>query len=160
MDIQNLASAKFFTTKDGSEIRELLSHRNSGIRHQSLAEARIAPGLTRTPHYHPKTEEIYYIVAGSGLMTIDGNNNWSGRRMQFRFLQERPIKFTIAAMTNWFCYAAVAPVTKTTIRFFSNLNEFAIELSQVFGTGGMMTFGDLVSWTILRGDRHASSKIS
>ncbi len=27
-----------FTTKDGSEIRELLSHRNSSIRHQSLAD--------------------------------------------------------------------------------------------------------------------------
>ncbi len=78
MDIQNLAKAKSFTTKDGSEIRELLSHRNSGIRNQSLAEARIAPGLTTPPHYHPKTEEIYYIVAGSGLMTIDGEQQLVG----------------------------------------------------------------------------------
>lgn len=72
MDIQNLKDAVAFTTKDGSEIRELLAHRNSCIRKQSLAEARIAPGLTTQAHYHPQTEEIYYILSGIGRMTIDG----------------------------------------------------------------------------------------
>ena len=33
-----------FITKDGSEIRELLAHRNSAIRNQSLAEARLPVG--------------------------------------------------------------------------------------------------------------------
>jgi mannose-6-phosphate isomerase-like protein (cupin superfamily) len=70
MDIHNLASVPAFTTKDGSEIRELLAHRNSSIRNQSLAEARVAPGKSTTPHYHPKTEEIYYILEGAGRMTI------------------------------------------------------------------------------------------
>ena len=72
MDIQNLNAAVAFTTKDGSEIRELLAHRNSCIEKQSLAEARIAPGLTTQAHYHPQTEEIYYILTGIGRMTIDG----------------------------------------------------------------------------------------
>ena len=40
MDIRNLSQATAFITKDGSEIRELLAHRNSCIRNQSLAEAR------------------------------------------------------------------------------------------------------------------------
>ena len=44
MDVINLADAAPFTTKDGSEIRELLAHRNSAIRNQSLAEARLPPG--------------------------------------------------------------------------------------------------------------------
>ena len=48
--------------------RELLSYRNSGIRHQSLAEARLPVGATTMEHYHAKTEEIYYITHGQGRM--------------------------------------------------------------------------------------------
>lgn len=71
MDIHNLDRVPSFTTKDGSEIRELLAHRNSCIRNQSLAEARVPPGGSTTPHYHPSTEEIYYILRGTALMRID-----------------------------------------------------------------------------------------
>lgn len=71
MDIRNLNDAEPFITKDGSEIRELLAHRNSCIRKQSLAEARVPVGGVTTPHHHPQTEEIYYILRGSGRMTID-----------------------------------------------------------------------------------------
>jgi mannose-6-phosphate isomerase-like protein (cupin superfamily) len=78
MDIQNLNDAKAFITMDGSEIRELLAHRNSCIRNQSLAEARIAVGLTTQAHYHPNSEEIYYILAGSGSMVIDGETRQVG----------------------------------------------------------------------------------
>jgi len=70
MDVRNVAAAAAFITKDGSEIRELLAHRNSAIRNQSLAEARVAPGQTTQPHYHPCTEEIYYILQGTGEMRI------------------------------------------------------------------------------------------
>lgn len=70
MDIQNLHRVASFTTKDGSEIRELLAHRNSSISNQSLAEARLPPAASTTPHYHPRTEEIYYILAGRGRMRI------------------------------------------------------------------------------------------
>lgn len=61
-----------FTTKDGSEIRELLAHRNSSIRHQSLAEARLQPGASTQEHYHKVTEEIYFITEGQGRMRIEG----------------------------------------------------------------------------------------
>lgn len=70
MDIKNIARVSAFTTKDGSEIRELLAHRNSCIQKQSLAEARVAPGASTTPHYHPLTEEIYYILEGTGQMQL------------------------------------------------------------------------------------------
>lgn len=70
MDIFNLNDVPAFTTKDGSEIRELLAYRNSCIRRQSLAEARIAVGGSTTPHRHPETEEIYYILEGTGEMRI------------------------------------------------------------------------------------------
>jgi len=74
MDVQNIDCVPSFTSKDGSEIRELLAHRNSCIRAQSLAEARIAGGGRTTPHFHPQTEEIYYILAGRGRMVIAGES--------------------------------------------------------------------------------------
>ena len=72
MDIKNLNEVPPFTTKDGSEIRELLAHRNSAIRHQSLAEARLPAGGSTQEHYHVKTEEIYYLTHGSGRLRIEG----------------------------------------------------------------------------------------
>jgi len=71
MDIKNLGEVASFITKDGSEIRELLAHRNSVIRHQSLAEARVPEGASTQEHYHLKTEEIYYITHGQGKIRID-----------------------------------------------------------------------------------------
>lgn len=70
MHIVNIGEAERFVTKDGSEIRELLAHRNSSIRNQSLAEASVAPGQATQPHYHSQTEEIYYILQGSGRMRV------------------------------------------------------------------------------------------
>jgi mannose-6-phosphate isomerase-like protein (cupin superfamily) len=56
MDIVNHRDTVPFTTVDGSTIRELMAHRNSAIRQQSLAEARL--------------EEIYYILSGTAAMTL------------------------------------------------------------------------------------------
>lgn len=70
MDVINIDRAAPFITKDGSEIRELLAHRNSCIVKQSLAEARLPPGGVTTPHFHRQTEEIYYILEGTAQMRI------------------------------------------------------------------------------------------
>jgi mannose-6-phosphate isomerase-like protein (cupin superfamily) len=78
MDIRNIHTVTPFITKDGSEIRELLAYRNSCVRHQSLAEARLVPGGSTTPHFHRRTEEIYYILEGSGRMLIDGQESRVG----------------------------------------------------------------------------------
>jgi len=72
MDIKNLNEVPAFTTKDGSEIRELLAHRNSAIRNQSLAEARLPVGGATQEHFHPRAEEIYYITHGTGKIRIEG----------------------------------------------------------------------------------------
>jgi len=72
MDIKSLETLPPFITKDGSEIRELLAHRNSAIHNQSLAEARVPVGASTQEHYHAKTEEIYFITAGSGRIRIEG----------------------------------------------------------------------------------------
>ena len=72
MDVKNLNEVAAFTTKDGSEIRELLAHRNSAVRNQSLAEARLPVGASTQEHYHPLAEEIYYITHGMGRIRIEG----------------------------------------------------------------------------------------
>lgn len=59
-----------FETKDGSLIRELMHPAVHGNRHQSLAEARVAPGASTALHWHLRSEELYHVTAGSGLMTL------------------------------------------------------------------------------------------
>ncbi len=72
MDVRNFTDLPAFITKDGSEIRELLAYRNSAIRNQSLAEARVPVGGSTQEHYHRKAEEIYYITHGRGKIRIEG----------------------------------------------------------------------------------------
>jgi len=71
MDIKSLNEVTPFTTKDGSEIRELLAHRNSAIRNQSLAEARLPVGGATQEHFHPRAEEIYFLTHGTGKIRIE-----------------------------------------------------------------------------------------
>ncbi len=71
MDVRNVSDMPAFITKDGSEIRELLAYRNSVVRNQSLAEARVPVGGSTQEHYHPRAEEIYFITAGTGKMRIE-----------------------------------------------------------------------------------------
>ncbi len=78
MDVIQHSQTEPFITKDGSIIRELLAHRNSSIRNQSLAEARVPPGVRTQAHYHPRSEEIYYILSGEGQMFLDGEQRVVG----------------------------------------------------------------------------------
>ncbi|MDP2917853.1 MAG: cupin domain-containing protein [Dehalococcoidia bacterium] len=70
MEIVNRNRVKPFITKDTAEIREILAPRNSSIKNQSLAEAKVRPGMTTIEHYHTNIEEIYYIIRGKGKMRI------------------------------------------------------------------------------------------
>jgi mannose-6-phosphate isomerase-like protein (cupin superfamily) len=104
MDVKNLADCPPFTTKDGSEIRELLAYRNSTqIKNQSLAEARLSVGGATQEHYHVKTEEIYFITHGTGRMRIDG--------------EEREVRAGDA------CSAAARRRTSTRIRSLRRRNQ-------------------------------------
>jgi mannose-6-phosphate isomerase-like protein (cupin superfamily) len=92
-----------FTTKDGSEIRELLAYRNSCIRNQSLAEARLPVGVATAPHFHPRTEEIYFITDGLGRMQVEDEIRKvavgdavaipPGARHQITNIGDRPLRF-------------------------------------------------------------------
>ena len=65
-----LSAIDAFVTKDGSLIRELMHPARHACRAQSLAEATVLPGTITALHRHRLTEELYHIVAGSGMMTL------------------------------------------------------------------------------------------
>ena len=67
MKIASLERIEAFVTKDGSTIREL--HHTEV---QSLAEATLEPSEATKRHYHRETEEIYFVLKGSGTMEVDG----------------------------------------------------------------------------------------
>jgi mannose-6-phosphate isomerase-like protein (cupin superfamily) len=66
----NLRDLESFITRDGSAIRELAGPAWTAARNQSLAEATVAPGAETAEHYHPRSEELYYFVAGEGRMRL------------------------------------------------------------------------------------------
>ncbi|MDE0861309.1 MAG: cupin domain-containing protein [Akkermansiaceae bacterium] len=78
MDIRKYAEQKPFTTKDGSTIRSLLDLSNAPVQKQSLAEATLPVGGETERHYHKVSEELYYLLEGTGLMEIDGEEREVG----------------------------------------------------------------------------------
>lgn len=59
-----------FVTKDGSAVRELMHPAKHACRALSLAEAQVEPGAVTALHRHRTTEELYFILEGSGRMTL------------------------------------------------------------------------------------------
>lgn len=72
MDVRSYRQQTPFTTKDGSTIRSLLDRTNAPVLQQSLAEATLPAGGKTERHYHAVSEELYYLLEGSGRMEIDG----------------------------------------------------------------------------------------
>jgi mannose-6-phosphate isomerase-like protein (cupin superfamily) len=70
MRIEKLARVEAFTTKDGSEIRELAGIPTGNSANQSLAEATLPPGGDTQEHYHGVLEEIYFFTAGEGRLRL------------------------------------------------------------------------------------------
>ncbi len=71
MDKANLSERDSFITADGSSIRELAHPAWTAAANQSLAEATVPPRGETAEHYHPRSEELYYFVAGEGRMRLD-----------------------------------------------------------------------------------------
>ena len=67
---ERLDTTEPFTTKDGSEIRELAGTPTGNSVNQSLAEATVPPGADTEEHYHRVSEEIYLFTGGSGRMKL------------------------------------------------------------------------------------------
>lgn len=59
-----------YVTRDGSLIRELVRPEREGSARLSLAEATIHPGQRTHRHRHGQSEEIYYVLAGEGVVEV------------------------------------------------------------------------------------------
>ena len=70
-NITHYTDIKSYTTKDGSIIRELMHPDQNNNKNQSLAEATIPVGVKTLLHQHHKSEELYHITQGKGLMTLN-----------------------------------------------------------------------------------------
>jgi mannose-6-phosphate isomerase-like protein (cupin superfamily) len=70
MLVVNREATKILHTPHGSEIRPLIDRTTAPITQCSLAEETLPPGKSVTPHHHEVLEEIYYILSGTGVMTI------------------------------------------------------------------------------------------
>ena len=70
MRIEKLERVEPFTTKDGSEIRELAGIPTGNSVQQSLAEATVPAGGETEEHHHRVSEEIYLFTSGSGRMKL------------------------------------------------------------------------------------------
>ncbi|MEZ5120517.1 MAG: cupin domain-containing protein [Solirubrobacterales bacterium] len=70
MHVANIEDAESFVTKDGSAIREVAGAVSLPAVHQSLAEATVPVGGATDEHYHRRTEELYYFVAGRGRLRV------------------------------------------------------------------------------------------
>jgi mannose-6-phosphate isomerase-like protein (cupin superfamily) len=73
MHLSRLDDLTPFETLDGSTIRELVGPAWTPARNQSLAEATVPPGTRTAAHYHRRTEELYFFVAGRGRLRVAGD---------------------------------------------------------------------------------------
>ena len=71
MSVTNLKDCKEIIAGDESILREILHPEKSDLQiRYSLAHAEVLPGRATKPH-RLKASEVYYILAGHGLMHID-----------------------------------------------------------------------------------------
>jgi len=71
MFVRKLEDCPEFIAGDGSLLRELLHPEKAALQiRYSLAHAKVKPGQKTKPH-RLSTSEVYYVIAGQGLMHID-----------------------------------------------------------------------------------------
>ncbi|MBN1431200.1 MAG: cupin domain-containing protein [Methanomicrobiaceae archaeon] len=79
MIVRDIKKAEYFTAGDGCTLCELLHpdrEAKKGVApirmNASIAHAFVRAGEKTVPHRMRESTEIYYIIAGSGIMHIDG----------------------------------------------------------------------------------------
>ena len=78
MTVNQITDQSPFTTADGSTIRSILDLTNAPVQNQSLAEASLPAGSATERHYHRQSEEIYFILEGTGEMELEGERQSVG----------------------------------------------------------------------------------
>ncbi|MFC1634859.1 cupin domain-containing protein [Planctomycetota bacterium] len=71
MFVKRVKDCREFTAGDDSNLRELLHPEKSALEiRYSLAHAKVAAGQRTLPH-RLESGEVYYIIAGEGMMHVD-----------------------------------------------------------------------------------------
>ncbi len=68
--IRRRSNISSYVTKDGSRVWELFHPGSSTIKGFSVAEALVEPGQGTEAHVHHASQEVYYILEGSGVMRL------------------------------------------------------------------------------------------
>ena len=68
--LRNRKIVQPYTTKDGSTVWELFHSGSSPAKDISVAEACVGPGEETQRHEHRRSQEIYYVIEGSGTMGL------------------------------------------------------------------------------------------
>lgn len=64
------AELGFFAAADGGKVAEMINAGTSALRLMSLAVVELQPGKALL-HRHNRTEEIYYVLEGAGIIHLD-----------------------------------------------------------------------------------------
>ncbi len=70
--MRNRSNISSCVTKDGSRVWELFHPGSSPVAGFSVAEALVGPGEETRPHVHHRSQEVYYVLEGSGEMRLGG----------------------------------------------------------------------------------------
>jgi mannose-6-phosphate isomerase-like protein (cupin superfamily) len=70
--IHNRSNIASYVTKDGSRVWELFHPGSSAVEGFSVAEALVEPGQVTEAHLHRTSQEVYYVLEGTGTMQMDG----------------------------------------------------------------------------------------
>jgi mannose-6-phosphate isomerase-like protein (cupin superfamily) len=68
--IRKEADAAPFRAADGATVFELFHPNNSAIKNISIAGGFLEAEKVARPHYHEKSEEIYYMLSGAGKVRL------------------------------------------------------------------------------------------
>jgi len=79
LEVVNIEKQPWSTAADNAVARQIVSPSNSRAKKISMADIIIPAGVEVKRHHHPVAEEIYYITAGEGVMTINGASRRVGK---------------------------------------------------------------------------------
>ncbi len=73
MHITNARNIPGLQAEHGEIVHEMIGNAAGGTANYSVAQIVLPPGAASLKHYHPVAEESYYILSGTGQITVDGH---------------------------------------------------------------------------------------
>jgi len=111
IEVVPLGAQPWYEAPDHAVARQIFSPSNSRCTTMSLADIRIPAGIAVREHFHKQREEIYHIVSGRGLMTLNGKTVevgpgdtvvvHIGERHKIRALNGVDLEMIVASVPAW-----------------------------------------------------------